>query len=65
MEMNSHPFDLQLSHEEFSLFVEELPESMQFASNCVATVATAGTAVGGCMSSISSASCGGCIISCG
>jgi len=65
MGLNSHPFDMQLSQEEFNLFVEELPESTQFASNCVATVATAGTAVGGCMSSISSYSCGGCIISCG
>ncbi len=53
--MNSlrHPLDLDLSEEsELDLFVEELPEQVLFASDCLGTASTFSTK--GCLGSFSS-----------
>lgn len=58
---SKHRLDIQLSslngHEDIELFVEELPQSMHFASDCASCIGSAST-TGGCAGggSISSAS---------
>lgn len=55
----NHPFDLELggaAHGAIELSVEELPQSLNFASDCMSSVGSASTS-GGCVggSTISSA----------
>jgi hypothetical protein len=68
----SHRFDLQLSlansHEEIELFVEELSDSLNFASDCASSAGSASTTggcAGGCVSSASTLGTIGSIVSTG
>ncbi|CRM11215.1 hypothetical protein [Pseudomonas sp. 31 R 17] len=68
----SHRFDLQLSpansYDEIELFVEELSDSLHFASDCASSIGSASTTggcAGGCVSSASTVGTLSCIISTG
>ncbi len=67
-----HRLDIQLAplgaYDEIELFVEELSESLHFASDCASTVGSASTTggcMGGCVSSASTAGTMGSVISTG
>jgi len=62
-----HPFDMPLKGEGVNFLIEELPQSTQFASDCMSSassLASAGT-LAGCFSSIGSFSSMGSVTSCG
>lgn len=61
-----HPFDLSISADQGDFMIEEMPESKQYLSDCLATASSASTVACSCVpSTAASLACIGSIISCG
>ena len=61
-----HPFDIHIEDDSSDFLVEEISESKQFASDCLATGSSFSTVACACtMSTAGSFSCVGSVISCG
>lgn len=66
MNVSNHQFDMSMNGANNDFLVEELPESKQFLSDCLATASSASTVACACTpSSAASLACIGSIISCG
>jgi hypothetical protein len=62
----NHPFDMSISADKADFMIEEMPESKQYLSDCLATASSASTVACGCSpSTAASLACIGSIISCG